>query len=338
MVFQHFQKARELGTFKNIPANTKNPSNLSDTDPFPIEETYKNQYDSSHFNSYYAQIKKAGSLESFNFEFLITQKLPEEKNFENYDISEILKLSRRTQEVSEWMKTPEVDQEELVFPEQEIFEDEIQVRSLSLEQINHYLKRTVFQRKEAWDTSVSQNSIYPIGSSFSVKDSEREPSDETLQEFLREASVVTHFRDLYSSSRDNITFPQDSIFLGEYEVPSSTEQSVAKYLEMSDFDWGFMEGKKDTIASGKTFVPGRYPFERTHIHGIHAYFDGEILYQKPYRNIEDEQVITFDESEWMEKERSYNIDISFIEKYRGDQEYQQKTYVFPDAQNYAGSF
>ena len=99
-----------------------------------------------------------------------------------------------------------------------------------------------------------------------------------------------------------------------------------------------MERKKDTIASVKTFVPGRYPFERTHIHGIHAYFDGEILYQKPYRNIEDEQVITFDESEWMEKERSYNIDISFIEKYRGDREYQQKTYVFPDAQNYAGSF
>ena len=40
---------------------------------------------------------------------------------------------------------------------------------------------------------------------------------------------------------------------------------------------------------------------------------------------------------WKKKEAT-NIDISFIEKYRGDREYQQKTYVFPDAQNYAGSF
>jgi len=107
---------------------------------------------------------------------------------------------------------------------------------------------------------------------------------------------------------------------------------------MTNFDWGFMNGKQYSKASEPILVPGKYPFEQTHIHGIYSYFDGEILYGKPYRNSEDDTVITFNESEWVEKERSYNIDIRFTEKYRGDREYQQKTYVYPDTQAYAGSF
>jgi hypothetical protein len=337
LVFQYFKKAKELGTFRSIPANTWNPSTIADTDPFPMEEVHEDQYDSTIFNSFFAQAEMVGSLEKIDPQLLKTQNLPQEHIPEDYDVSGILKLSLRTKEIGEPMKTPDVDQQDLIFPEEEKFEEEIQVQSLTASQIKRYLDRTLFTRTEASDTSITQNSIYPIGSSFSIKDSAREPSDETMLNFLKEASVVSQFRDLYSSSRDNISF-EDGVFLGEYQEPLITEQSISQYLEMTNFDWGFMNGKQYSKASEPTLVPGKYPFEQTHIHGIYSYFDGEILYGKPYRNSEDDTVITFNESEWVEKERSYNIDIRFTEKYRGDREYQQKTYVYPDTQAYAGSF
>ena len=168
--------------------------------------TYKNQYDSSHFNSYYAPNQKRLVVE-YSILNLITQKLLEEKNFENYDISET-QIEQENTRSKGGMKTPEVDQRNGSFPNKKFLKMKSKYGPES-EQINHHLKRTVFQRKEAWDTSVSQNSIYPIGSSFSVKDSERELSDETLQEFLREASVVT-FR---TSTPVRQHFPQDSVFL-----------------------------------------------------------------------------------------------------------------------------